>query len=118
MQRNHTIVNLPRYLFYKLHILFKELHHQIPKIPYTTKMVNNSSKSGKGTSALHEGLSGSSSSLSPQVGPVSPSSGRILGQDLTHQGDVRDGVRTPLGWKEAKRAADSKIITEMPEFKK
>ncbi|KAF3158056.1 hypothetical protein TWF106_006719 [Orbilia oligospora] len=81
-------------------------------------MVNNSSKSGKGTSVTREDLSGSASSLSPQVGLISPSSDRILGQDLTRQEDVRDGARTPLGWKEAKRAADSKIITEMPEFKK
>ncbi|KAK6343148.1 hypothetical protein TWF718_008521 [Orbilia javanica] len=82
-------------------------------------MVNNNSKSSssKVVSAARDGLSGSSS-LSPQVGPVDVSGGRILGQDLTRQEDVRDGARTPLAWKEAKRAADSKIITEMPAFKK
>ncbi|KAK6335737.1 hypothetical protein TWF730_003115 [Orbilia blumenaviensis] len=82
-------------------------------------MVNNSSKSSKVTSAIRETLGGGSS-LSPQVEPtnLSQSSGRILGDDLTRQEDIRDGTRTPLAWKEAKRAADSKIITEMPQFKK
>ncbi|KAK6532628.1 hypothetical protein TWF281_006809 [Arthrobotrys megalospora] len=81
-------------------------------------MVNNSSNSSKATASIREGLGGPSSSLSPQVGPTDPSSHRILGQDLTRQEDVRDGARTPLAWKEAKRAANSKIITEMPQFKK
>ncbi|RVD84766.1 uncharacterized protein DFL_006491 [Arthrobotrys flagrans] len=81
-------------------------------------MVNNSSKSSEVNSAIREGQSGNPPSLSPQVGPVDSSSGRILGQDLTRQEDVRDGIRTPPAWKEAKRAANSKIITEMPESKK
>ncbi|KAK6505857.1 hypothetical protein TWF481_007747 [Arthrobotrys musiformis] len=81
-------------------------------------MVNDSSKSSRDDSAIHDSLSGNPSSLSPRAGQVDPAGGRILGQDLTRQEDVRDGARTPLAWKEAKRAANSKIITEMPEFKK
>ncbi|EWC46034.1 hypothetical protein DRE_04827 [Drechslerella stenobrocha 248] len=50
--------------------------------------------------------------------PLDSSVGKILGQDLTRNEDVRDGTHTPLAWKEAKRAADSKIITEMPGGKK
>ncbi|KAK6538479.1 hypothetical protein TWF694_010062 [Orbilia ellipsospora] len=81
-------------------------------------MVN--STTSKITSTIRETLAGANSSSSTQVsnaGPE-PSSERILGQDLTRPEDMRDGAHTPLAWKEAKRAADSKIITEMPEFKK
>ncbi|KAF3940019.1 hypothetical protein ABW19_dt0205035 [Dactylella cylindrospora] len=49
--------------------------------------------------------------------PSVPPSRQILGDDLTQADDIPDGAHTPLAWKEAKRPADSKIITEMPAFK-
>lgn len=68
---------------------------------------------------IRETFSGSSDKQSTQTQQqdgnvcMSPGGSRILGQDLTHPSDRRDGTHTPLAWKEAKRAADSKIITEM-----
>ncbi|KAF3902777.1 hypothetical protein AA313_de0204544 [Arthrobotrys entomopaga] len=84
-------------------------------------MVNSSSASSKITSTIRDTLAGTGSSSSAQASNASPeisSPGRILGQDLTRPEDMRDGANTPLAWKEAKRAANSKIITEMPKFKK